>query len=111
MDPKMKQSLLEMLEAISVRCAEKSTHDDRFKRLHHFISEYSEFARRPEEQDALASLLISTKVDSFEREGLLEEKTATVLRGALNIVVPPDPKAGKKLYRMAYGPWWKRLFR
>lgn len=85
--------------------------DQRLKRLNKFISEYSEFVGRPEAGEPLKVLLLGNEVDALEREGLLEAETASVLKRTLFLIDPPNPSAGEELYRMAYPPWWKRLFR
>jgi hypothetical protein len=111
-DPKVRQSLLDWLDGMISQCAEKSALDQRFKRLHKFLTEYSEFVKRPEADEHLwKDLLLSNELDAFEREALLEAQTAKFLRNMLHVVNPPNPNAGKELYRIAYGPWWKRLFR
>ena len=108
----MKQSLLEMLEGLSVQCAEKSARDERFKRLQKTVSDYADFVRRPEaDEHTLSVLLLSNEIYAVEQEGLLDAETASVLKRSLNLIRPPNPNAGKELYRMAYGPWWRRLFR
>jgi hypothetical protein len=109
MDPKARQSLLEWLGGMISQCAEISTRDERFKRVHKLLIDCSEYVKCPDEY-SLQYLVLMNEADALVREGLLKEQLAMDLKRILGLVNPPDPNAGRKLYRMAYPPWWKRLF-
>ena len=110
MDRETKESLLAILNDLGAKSAERAVSDERFKRLGKFISECSEYVKHPDEH-MMGDISLRGHIDALEQEGLLESQMARVLKRGLELVDPLNPNAEKELYRMAYGPWWKRLFR